>query len=378
MRKVAMLLMSALDHDSRVRKEIAALQKADFKVTALTVNSTKRAPCEHVSISHAHRRVLVPGMSAAILYARFIRQAINLRKHDVVHCNDLNTLPVGVLLKALSWGRIRIVYDAHEFESNQVPNQSGWSIWYLQTLERALIQFADVVVTVSQSIANEYQRLYGIRPPKVVLNCPPYRPVRAKHDLFRSALGIGPDQKIFLYQGGLTFGRGIELLLKTFDGPKRHSVIVFMGYGPLERMIKQHAAISENIFFYPAVSSDNLLDYTSSADVGIVVAENVCRSYDYSLPNKLFEFVMAGLPVVTSNLTEMRQFVESNGIGVVVSENSVRAVEEAMQTVLRLDLKRVAARLDALRSVYCWEQQELSLRCAYREIESANPEPGRA
>jgi glycosyltransferase involved in cell wall biosynthesis len=113
---------------------------------------------------------------------------------------------------------------------------------------------------------------------------------------------------IFLYQGGLGKGRGIEILLSAFvKNSNLTQAIIFMGYGPLEKEITLLAEEHENVFFHHAVSQSDLLSFTSSADVGVLFYENNCLNHYYCSPNKMFEYLMAGIPVITSNLFEIKK-----------------------------------------------------------------------
>jgi len=138
----------------------------------------------------------------------------------------------------------------------------------------------------------------------------------------------------------LNKGRGIEILLDTFktiDDEK--SIIVFMGYGPLEDLIKVADKNYKNIYFHKAVTPDILLDYTSSADFGILFYENNCLNHYYCSPNKMFEYLMAEIPVIVSNLYEMKRLVEKNKIGVVAQENSPNGLKEAILKAVRVTAK---------------------------------------
>ena len=104
-----------------------------------------------------------------------------------------------------------------------------------------------------------------------------------------------------------------------------------MGYGTLENLIQKISKEYKNIYFHKAVSPDVLLDYTSSADFGISTIEDSCLSYRYCLPNKMFEYLMAGIPVIVSNLYEMKRLVESNMVGTVAKENTSDVLKEAIK-----------------------------------------------
>ncbi|MBS0212199.1 MAG: glycosyltransferase [Proteobacteria bacterium] len=299
-------------------------------------------------------------------YVEWLLRVIWLSKRmNVVHCNDLNTLPVGVLLKVLTLGRMKVVYDAHEFESNQVPNQSRWSIKALQFLESVLIRFADAVITVSDGIAREYARLYAIKKPALVMNCPPYQEIE-KNNKFRERFDIHIDATIFLYQGAVTKGRGIERMLDAFavlDDPKQ--VLVVMGYGPLVGLVETHAAKSKNIHYHPAVAPKGLLEYTASADCGLCLIEDSCFSYRYCSPNKLFEYIMAGLPVLVSNIEGLKTWVNVTGAGGVVDDESTEGLVRSIRNFKNADKQLLRVNVRQASKKYCWEEQLCVLKAVY-------------
>ncbi|GAG81946.1 unnamed protein product, partial [marine sediment metagenome] len=160
-------------------------------------------------------------------------------------------------------------------------------------VEKTLIRFVDATITVSNSIAEAYAKRYRISKPALVLNCPPHTIVK-KNNKFREKFGIPESKMIFLYQGGLSHGRGIEMLLEAFQRIDQNRVVlILMGYGPLEEKIKKISNQSSNIFLHPAVSPEELWEYTGSADIGVVAMKNTCLNHYYCLPNKFFEYAMA-------------------------------------------------------------------------------------
>ena len=261
--------------------------------------------------------------------------------------------------------KITIVYDSHELAINDIPNQTALSIYSRRIIEGFLIKFSHCVISVSDSICNEYVRLYDISKPKLILNCPLYHE-QSKRNLFRERLDIRADQTIFLYQGSLSKGRGIEILLDVFSTLDTDKIVlVCMGYGPLESLVRETAQEQSSVFFYPAVSPDVLLDYTSSADFGVSFIEDLCLSYRYCLPNKMFEYLMAGLPVLTSCLPEMKRFVETEGVGIVVGENTAEGFKRAIKASLSQDYGAIQRNVFAARKKYCWEDQEKVLKDIY-------------
>lgn len=373
--KVVSLVLNNFINDSRVLKENISLHNIGYKVQVVALHEEPLKEFDEVQNILVHRMKLKTRswskykVVQLIKYFEFIYKAVKLYKNsDIFHCNDLNTLPVGVIIKKFFNCNAKIVYDAHEYEINDTPNESEYKIKIKYILEKFLIRYADKVITVSDSIANEYVKLYEIEKPAVVLNTPPYKEIEKKN-IFRETFDIDEKQTIFLYQGGLSKGRGIEMLLEAFKTiDNENAVIVFMGYGPLEKLIIEASKEYKNIYFHQAVSPDVLLDYTSSADFGILFYENNCLNHEFCSPNKMFEYLMAEIPVIVSNLYEMKKLVEANFIGTVAKENTPEGLKEAIAKAIKLDKEELKINIKKLKAIYNWEEQEKVLLKAYKDL----------
>lgn len=287
------------------------------------------------------------------------------RNIEVVNVHSLDLLPLGVALKYLY--KSRLVYDAHELET-EVDNLTGMRKKISKFVERVCIPYADMTIVVSESIANWYATEYkGVRP-SVVLNAPPRRDL-LRRNRFREQLNIRADQKILLYQGGLAQGRGVSLILEAFKGRSDDKVVaLFMGYGPLEAEIIQASSRHKNIFFYPAVPPEVVLEYTASADMGISLIENTCLSYYFCMPNKLFEYAMAGIPILVSNMKDMSELVQKNSMGAVIDEFTPSAINRALDALLGSDLEMMSHNAYSTACDHAWEVQEATLLKAYSHI----------
>lgn len=375
MLKIANLVFNNFTNDSRVIKESSSLAKHGYDVTVVA-NLDKNLKKEEKNknnflvkrFSYFDRTVTQNKLGKLKAYYFYIKESVSYCKNfDILHCNDIHTLPIGFIIKIIYKRNVKIVYDAHEYET-EINGLNGVKKVLMQILEKILIKCADKVITVSDSIANEYVRLYNIEKPVLVLNTPPYKKIKAKN-IFREKLNISKNKNIFLYQGVLSDGRGIRVLLDTFklvDDNK--SVIVFMGYGDLEYLIKTTSKKNNNIYFHKAVDPQVLLDYTSSADFGISTIEDICLSYRYCLPNKMFEYLMAEIPVIVSNLDEMKKLVEDNNVGIIAKTNTPHGLKEAINKAVLLDKKETKKNIQKAKAIYNWEEQEKILIKAYKEL----------
>lgn len=374
MKKVLILVFNNFISDSRVLKESISLKNDGFDVQILALHDHNLAEHENIDGIKVHRIKLATKKWPKIFsiqLIKFVELILKIlakyRKTDIVHCNDLNTLPVGYLLSKFSVEKIKIVYDAHEYETEVKADLPKWRKRLLQISEAFFIKYAQSVFTVSNSIANEYVRLYNIKKPILLLNCPLYE--KRKSNLFREKLPISTTQKIFLYQGGFTPNRGIDIILETFSKLNDpHSVVVFMGYGILQKEIEAYARAHDNIFLIPAVPHNEIIGYASSADIGLLLYEDTCLNHRYCLPNKLFEYNMARLPTIVSNLPEIKKVVKDERIGWVLEKNNAKCLNGLISRIEVSAINKMKFNCDTAAKKYNWEKQEEKLLSSYMRM----------
>lgn len=382
--RIRLIVLNDFTHDARVHKEAQTLAKVGHDVSVIALWRPNLAAQETQSGYHVHRLRLHSrgrrggGLTPLIKYLEFAAQvwrAAGDTRAEVYQANDANTLPAAWI--AARRNRARLVYDAHELETGRNFGSSHLAGIYRQMWawpERALIRHVDAVMTVSGGIAEELVRLYGVRRPLVVLNCPEQQAL-APSTRLRDELGIPSALRIALYQGGIAAGRGLEPFLEAVQ-QLPDVAAVLLGDGPLLPAFRERAksGLWQRAFFPGAVPLAELPSYTASADVGMSLIQGVCRSYELALPNKLFEYVQAGIPVVASNLPEMARVVHEHGLGVTTDPEDPTAVAEGLRLLLhdpeRYARARVAARRAA--SVFNWEQESAKLVALYRQLGQAN------
>ncbi len=372
-KNVFMLLRTTFKHDSRVLKEASSLSRAGYRVVIIAVHDRSVPKFEDLEGVIVKRLVLMMSrfrrnkLTSVLKHLEFLlRAGIEVRNADIIHCHDIKPLVAGVVAKYIYMGRKKLVYDAHEHES-EVKWLKGFEKQLVAWQERLLIRFADHVITVSGSIARDYRQRYAIKEPSLVLNAPVLSSTE-KTDILKSTLGISAGKKVFLYQGALDSGRGIELLLEVFFDAPEQSVVVFMGYGPLATYVESCSATSEAVFYIPAVPPEALLNYTSSADYGLSLIEDVCLSYRFCLPNKIFEYMMVGVPVLCSNLPEMAKVITETGTGVVVDDYDEASIKVAAKKIISMDRGKLVDACHAAKDTYCWERQEEVLLGVYSSL----------
>jgi len=377
MKNNAHILLNACTHESRVLKETASLTSNGFAAkcyifalegAGLAQEETlddKRTILRIPLKSRNWKRNPVSQLATYLEYLFRISQLVRKYEIDTINVHLLGLLPIGVFLKLFY--KTQLVYDAHELET-EVVLLSGIRKKVAKFVERALIRFVDLTIVVGPAIEKWYRDKYGISNIVTVKNCPLYQD-RYVSDLLRETQNIPAEKKVLLYQGGLALGRGIEGILAAFDQRDTGGlVVVFMGYGGLEKLISDFAARNDNIFLQPAAPPEVVLQYTASADYGISYIDNPSLNDRYCLPNKMFEFVMAGLPVLVNDAPEMSDFVKSTGVGAVMAALTWSDIHKSIREIEGIPREKLEANLSKAAKENSWETQEKMMLKAYSEF----------
>jgi len=379
MKKVVLIVFNDFKYDNRVLKEALSLQKAGYKVTVFAIWKKGLKVKDNIKSINVYRIKLVSEklpkcrfVTRLIFYTEYLIKAITMfRNVDILHCNDIDALFIGVFVKIFVNRKVKLVYDAHEYETETI-GLKGFKKRILKIIERLLIKYIDALFTVSKSILDDYKKMYNIKKCYLILNCPIHKKI-TKKNIFREKLGISEDKTIFLYQGFLKEGRAIKKIAKAFERiSNKNKVIIFMGIGPMINYILNISNKNANVFYHPVVSGDVLLDYTSSADFGFCLTENLCLNHYYSLPNKLFEYILAGVPPIVSNLYEIKNLVAKNKIGIVLENVTSDSIIEAIYKTENLDVKAVRDSFKKMSFIYNWQNQEKVLLKAYDALYISN------
>ncbi len=235
-------------------------------------------------------------------------------KAKIVHCHDNIVLPVGAILKLLTGAKV--IYDAHELESDRNGLKKILAKMTLFT-EKFLWKYIDALITVSPSIDRWYMQNIGEKYSEIILNSPILEQSTSSrnHSYLRECFSIPKESRIFLYVGALVHGRGIGLLLEAFKNRGLKSSLVFLGNGLLSDELKKIADETANIYIHNVVPHEQVVSVAKSADVGLCLIQNVSLSDYYCLPNKLFEYCFAEIPVLASNFPDISQVVERYNLG---------------------------------------------------------------
>lgn len=264
--------------------------------------------------------------------------------YDILHCHDFPLLKVAA--EAVRRRPVPFVYDAHELYHAQSQLPDAVQARY-RALERRLIRVPDVVITVNPFIADIMAKDYAIAPPHVILNATDVEPQPAV-DRLRAMTGIPADHRVLVYQGWISPERGIDNLVRCARHfpPDLHLVII--GYGAFEETLRTLSAAQGTddgrVHFLGQLSNRELAELTPFADLGAIPYHGVDLNNYYCSPNKLFEFVAAGVPFVSNDLPFLRSIVEKFGCGLLVDYADSEKAAAAIVAILMNEPRRRALR----------------------------------
>lgn len=268
---------------------------------------------------------------------RLAAAARRLAPADVVHANDFDTLFAGRLVARRS--RARLVYDAHEIYADQEPGTPLVYRALVRLLEGPLARRADAVLTVSEPIAAELRRTLRLsEEPIVVLSCPPRTEVEP------APRGDGPLRAI--YQGAMGPGRPLEDLLVAAEHAEGVRITIRVTNADLDELHRRvvQRGLEERLEIAEPVAPDRLVEALAGFHVGLVINRPLTRNDELVYPNKLFEYLMAGLAVVVPGLPGLAPLVEGERIGLVYEPGRPEQLGAAL-----IDLAHDPERLGELR-----------------------------
>jgi len=346
-----MIVQNDFVNDSRIIKEANALGENGFEVNVLALHNDGLKEVEKFQFFLVKRIKLATRsklgknkFSQAFKFWEFkqkcLKEAIKF-KPDFVHCHDVYTLPIGErIIGKLGKENIKLIYDSHELWSQASNNITmPKSLLYIQnSIEKKVIKKCDSIITVSPSIVKYLKKVYNLQKSPILIRNIPflYKNVK-KEKLFHKQFKLDETKKILIYQGVISKGRGIEKLIEAMKSVDEKIVFVVLGNGSMVESYKKYVKelnLENRVYFHPAVSPDVLVKYTASADLGVSMIKNICLSYYYSLPNKMFEYIQAEIPVLCSNYPDMEDIVTNYRVGEVTNPDDDNNIATAINKIL--------------------------------------------
>lgn len=417
--KVCMFVWNYFTNDARVQREATALTEAGYKVKVVCIHDSfhKSMPKEEIMNGFQIKRVkrytkfyvksnrnlkkikqtlkdnkillmltipiliflspvyfilklmkkigLFKGYNVFCIFLRMIREGFT-EEFDIYHSNDLNTLPQGYICK--SFRRKKLIYDSHEVQTSRT-GYIGKKYYYL---EKYLIKRIDKMIMTTDTRSDYNAKLYNIEKPEVIHNYPfIVKPNKSEKDLYEIA-NIPREEPILLYQGGIQQGRGIEKIVEAIPKFER-GITVFIGDGRLktkiENMVKEKE-LNNKVRFISKVPAVDLMKYTQHAYLGFQVLQNICFNHYSSLSNKLLEYIMMEVPVVSSNFPEMKNVVEGECVGITIEPNNSNNIADAVNYLLNNNDKYEEFKKNCKKALkkYNWDSEKYKFVRIYDEL----------
>lgn len=332
MKRVVISVTNDLSTDQRVDKVARSLQNGGFEVLLigrLLPDSLK------LDRDYPYRRMQLIFRKGPLFYAEYnLRLFFTLlfQKTDILLANDLDTLLANFIASRVKG--VPLVYDSHEYytEVPELINRKRVQRFW-QRIEGWIFPKLKHVYTVNESIANIYREQYNV-PVHVVRNLPEENEV-AKI-LNREELGLPDDKFVLVLQGaGINVDRGAEELIDAM-AHLPECFLVIVGGGDVIEQLKlrtKELKIGGRVLFRSKMPYEEMMQYTLNADLGVTLDKDTNLNYRYSLPNKIFDYMKAGIPVLSSNLPELRRIIEEFEIGCIVASHHPQVIAEAVEAI---------------------------------------------
>jgi glycosyltransferase involved in cell wall biosynthesis len=370
------LYPSDFNYEIRIEKEAKAINKLNYfkKIFLLGAGNGNFKIDKNIYVKlfgfENNNKIIGQKIISFIIFYLSVLFFLSNKKVKLINAHSLSVLPLAFLLKIIKGSKL--VYDTHELET-ETDQTNFFRRIIFKYIEKKIIYYCDLIIVVSENIADWYSKEYRINRPLVIKNACYLYKINNKKNYLRKKLKIPNYKKILLYQGDLAKVKGIELIIDAF---KKRSIIkkdklvfVLIGYGELYNKIKKIVKIYKNIYLLKSVPHKKLLNYTSSADLGIMLPKNTCLNNYFCMPNKLFEYAMCGLPVMISNMKEMSEVVNKYKFGIIIKRLSVTSINNVLDKFeIKKNLKELSVASRKFANINSWEKQEKLLIQRYREI----------
>ncbi len=337
-----------------------SLSENGFSIILVGCQKTK--PLKALERNYETKLLKLFFTKGVLFYAEFnIRLFFFLlfREKDVLLSNDIDTLLPNYLISKFQ--NKKLVFDSHELFSEipeLVNRRYVKNVWV--SLEKKIIPKIKNTYTVCESIAKHYKEKYNTEF-KVIRNVPKSTIIE------EGSLKISTERKIIIYQGAINVGRGLELMIDTMMYLQEY-LLVIVGDGDVkeelfQRMLKNR--VKGSVYFYGKVSPEELKTITPNAVLGFSMEEDLGLNYRYALPNKIFDYIQAEIPVLCSDLPEMKKIIQEYKVGEVVMERTPEKIALQIKGMLKKDFSK---ELKAAKQKLIWEQEEQKLLQLFNQL----------
>ena len=383
--KVVHIVLNTFENDSRVIRECKTLAAANYDVLLIAFWN-KGLKEKELIVGFTVIRLKLKFLKWSnhplvqiIKYFEFMVKSlivINREKPIICHGHDPSGLFVAYLAKVL-WN-CKLIYDSHELWGHTSHMKNYNRILYKigGAFEKYIIKITDIVITVNKSIADILKQTTGKESIKIIRNISEINAVNLK--LNKSSLNLPNSKFILIYIGSLAHGRGVDRLIECMINVHNEIGLVIVGgeqkfHGNYNRLIERYS-LKGRIELLPAVSPSEVIAICSVADVGIHPIENTCLNHFYCLPNKLFQYIQAGIPVLCSDFPEMREVVNGFKVGEVFDVEDLSNISNTINSLFQNTEKLIEYKNNCIKAstTLNWNNEKLKLLDIYSNLFSTS------
>lgn len=360
MSKTALIIfLGNINYDTRASNLYQSLHKLKFNVSVISFDWLKR---ENLNQNENFKIFpLKRGKFNFFFYAKYFfiatRELLKFNP-DFIFAEDLYSLPISIIFGKLK--KNKVVYDSREIYSH-IGGLSKKILLqnFLSSIEKIFISKVNVVVTTGELDAEYLKNKYEMKNIIVIRNLPLYK--TPQNPINYNQLFNLQSKKILIYQGVILHGRGLKIIFEIMKYLNDY-VLIILGDGDHLEFYKNLALklkIEKQVFFLGRIPQENLINYTAGADLGLSLIENISLSYYYALPNKLFEYIMAGVPSIVSNLPQMKEIVEKYNVGKVVEIDKHHDIINVIKEICENPDTKSSLKNNCLKAAYelNWEKE---------------------
>jgi hypothetical protein len=337
-KKALVISFSNLKSDARVKRQISFLKRMGFEITVICYESEDTA-LKFIKTNPPQLSLIRKTISGALLLLKLFSRAYQLlygqnitldQSFDLIVANDIEALPLAFQFK----GNAKIIFDAHEYAPRHFENKLSWRIFFQDFNKFFCAKYipqVDVMITIGEGIAKEYEKHYGVKP-VIITNAPAYNDIRPNPTV---------ASKIKLvHQGIANPSRKLELMFEMMEYLDERFTLDLMLMKPIHRSninylekLRDLAKKDPRIQFVPAVSTERIITSLNQYDIGIVLIPPINFNYQNTLPNKFFECIQARVALAIGPIPEMKKITEKYEIGVVSEGFSAKSLAKKIQNL---------------------------------------------
>ncbi len=361
--KIVVTVSNDLSTDQRVRKMCHSLQKKGYDICLVGRELKNSLPIDRPYFVKRFRLWFNKG---GLFYANLnIRLFFYLlfSKYDRIHANDLDTLLAAFIVSKLR--NKPLVYDTHEIFTEVPEIQGRWAKKVWQSIENSIFPRLEMIITVNNSIADFYAKRFS-KKIRVIRNIPE----KLSNPIFlsRKDLGLPENKFIVIAQGsGINIDRGNEELLLSIEHLK-DVLLLFVGSGdaiPTLKKLALNLNLGERVLFIDRMPYEKMMNYTANADLGISLDKASNLNYLFSLPNKIFDYIHAGIPILASQLPEVSFIINNYQVGTIIEEVDPNEIMKGIENMRTKSKHEWLKALEFASSELTWERESEALNDFY-------------